>query len=370
MSSPAAQEHAQWEARLLGLALRKVLDAYRDHNAALFSGKLQIPQISWTDTDRLWGAWKSTERTLELSLRLLDRPWGDLLEVLKHEMAHQYVSEVLHVDVSEGPHGPSFNRVCAERGIDARTAGDPTSTDVNPRSDRDRALLKRVEQLFSLAQSDNPHEAEAAMKAAQRLMLKYNLEAAVDSAQSGYSFRHLGRPTGRRMAWQRVLGNILSEHFFVDVIIVPVYRAREGKSGSVLEACGTPGNLEIAAYVHDFLEITALNLWQRHRKQAGDSSARAKNSFLYGVMKGFAGKLQSEGRKHQQEGLIYAGDPALHDFLRARHPYVRSVSGGAKIRPDAFSAGHAAGARIVLHRGVGAGQSGGPVRQLGSGGRS
>lgn len=370
MKSPAEHDHAQWEARLVGLALRKVLAAYREHNAALFSGQLKTPQIRWVETDRLWGAWKSTDRTLELSLRLLDRPWGDLIEVLKHEMAHQYVSEVLHIDASEGPHGPSFHRVCAERGIDARTAGDPESAEVDASSERDHVLLKRVQQLFSLAQSDNPHEAEAAMKAAQRLMLKYNLEAAVDSAKTGYSFRHLGQPTGRRMAWQRVLGNILSEHFFVDVIIVPVYRPQVAKGGSVLEACGTPSNLEIAAYVHDFLEINALSLWERHRKKEGAKGAGVKNSFLYGVMKGFSDKLQAESKKQRQEGLIYAGDPQLHNYLRARHPYVRSVGGGARIRPDAFSAGHAAGGRIVLHRGVSTGQSGGPVRLLGSGGRT
>ena len=375
MSADSPKEHAQWEARLLGLALRQVLLSYRENNAALFGDRLKTPQLRWSEAEGLWGAWRAEERVLELSLRLLERPWGDLLEVLKHEMAHQYVDEVLGVR-GEGPHGPCFQEVCRERGIDARTAGDPSSTDHFSSNDAGAEegserhnLLRRVQHLFSLAQSENPHEAEAAMKAAQRLMLKYNLEAAVQGAKAGYCYRHLGRPTGRRMAWQRLLGSILSEHFFVEVIIVPVYRPKEAKRGSVLEACGSPANLEIAAYVHDFLDSNARRLWAEHQKLEGASGTTEKNSFLYGVMKGFSDKLGAEKQRSQKEGLVYVGDPALREFLRARHPYVRSVSGGSRLRKDAFSAGHQAGGRIVLHRGVSAGQSGGPVRRLGTGER-
>lgn len=370
MGCHVGHDQAQWEARVVALCLRQVLQAYRDHNASLFSGSLKTPQIVFSQGVALWGAWKAAERTIELSVRLLERPWGDLLEVLKHEMAHQFVDEVLGVSTVEGPHGPTFRQVCAERGIDARTAGDPTSVwSEGARESEHQDILRRVAHLFSLAQSDNPHEAEAAMKAAQRLMLKYNLDAAVNAARSGYCYRHLGRPTGRRMAWQRVLGSILSEHFFVEVIIVPVYRVKEGKKGSVLEACGTRQNLEIAAYVHDFLETNAAQLWTRHRRSAQAGGSREKNSFLYGVMRGFSDKLAAERRRSEREGLVYVGDPELVKFLRARHPYIRSISGSGRVTRDAFSAGHAAGGQLVLHRGVAAGQSAGQVRLLGSGGR-
>ena len=46
---------------------------------------------------------------------------------------------------------------------------------------------------------------------------------------------------------------ILSEHFFVETIWVPVWRPLEGKRGQVIEVCGTRANVEIADYVHDFL---------------------------------------------------------------------------------------------------------------------
>jgi len=371
MGNQVREEQAAWDARVVALSLRQVLQAYRDHNAALFSDRLKAPVIRFAEGNERWGAWVSSDRVLELALRLLDRPWGDLLEVLKHEMAHQYVDEVLGRALEEGPHGPTFKQVCAERGIDARTAGDPESAWIEAEAEQDQqGILRRIRHLFSLAQSDNPHEAEAAMRAAQRLMLKYNLDTTLKDADAGYAYRHLGRPTGRRMAWQRVLGSILSKFFFVEVIIVPVYRAREGKRASVLEACGTRQNLEIASYVHDFLENTATQLWAQHQRKVRVKGQSEKNSFLYGVMRGFLDKLSVERKRADKEGLVYVGDPALRHYLRARHPYIRSVSGGGQVGRDAFSAGHAAGGRIVLHRGVESGAGAGKMRQLGSGGRS
>ena len=53
-----------------------------------------------------------------------------------------------------------------------------------------------------------------------------------------------------------ILAGILSDHFFVEVIWVPVWRPLDGKRGSVLEVCGSPANLELAEYVHAFVNHT------------------------------------------------------------------------------------------------------------------
>ncbi len=353
-------------AEVLAHCLREVRTTYHDYNQSLFGGRLSAPSLEWMDNQGQWGAWHGGERVLRLSTRLVSRPWGQLTEVLKHEMAHQFVEEVEGHEPGEGPHGPTFRRVCRERGIDEGAAGDPEDdpTGTDPKR---HATLRRIEHLLALAQSDNQHEAETAMATARRLMLKYNLEEASMGAPSVYTYRHLGKPTGRRMAWQRRLGNILSDYFFVDVIIVPVYRPLEKKRGSVLEAIGTRENLEIAAYAHDFLERTAVALWKRHKKEAKLTADRDKQSYLYGVMSGFSDKLERESKKHAAEGIIWLGDPDLARYFRARHPHVRNVSGRTRFQSDAFSAGRDAGGRIVLHRGVGAGSTKGAPRLLGAG---
>ncbi|HSC85743.1 MAG TPA: SprT-like domain-containing protein [Polyangiaceae bacterium] len=354
-------EGERLSAELLRQALREVERAYREFNQVYFASKLRLPQLEWTELQGELGAWVRVPRSLRLGESLLQSSWGELLEVLKHEMAHQFVDEVLNVR-DEGPHGPTFRRVCAERGIDGRARGATQAQEETPER---TAVLGRIARLLSLAQSDNQHEAEAAMAAARRLMLKYNLEQADASRERSYSFRHVGRPTGRRAAWQRVLGSLLGEYFFVDVIIVPVYRPAEGKRGSVLELMGTVENLEIASYVHDFLERAAEALWRSHKKQDGVSSDRERQSYLFGVMSGFREKLSREGKQAQSEGLVWRGDAALTGYAKSRHPYQRSVSSSGRVHSAAFSAGREAGQALVLHRGLNAGSSGSAPRLLG-----
>ena len=358
----SSEESQALTAELLRSALRQVESTYREHALGLFRGKLRMAVLEWSESEKELGAWVRETRTLRLSVVLLERPWGELVEVLKHEMAHQFVDEVLGVR-DEGPHGPVFKQVCEERGIDGRAGGAMNSSDEGGGS---TPLLRRVAALLALARSDNRNEAEAATAAARRLMLKYNLELAeTPTALPAYSFRHLGEPTGRRAAWQRALATILGDFFFVDVLIVPVYRPREGKRGSVLEIMGRVENLEIAAYVHDFLERSADTLWREHKRAEGLSRDQDRQSFLYGVMSGFRHKLTSESRKSQQEGLVWAGDADLRRYARARHPYVRSVGSSGRVSKDAFTAGHRAGQGIVISRGVTAGSSGRAPRLLG-----
>ena len=66
-----------------------------------------------------WAQWVPSKREMHFSRYLVTkRPWNEVLEVLKHEMAHQYVSEVLKV-TGEAPHGSAFKAVCKQFNIDA-----------------------------------------------------------------------------------------------------------------------------------------------------------------------------------------------------------------------------------------------------------
>src|SRR6185295_15095644 len=147
-------------------------------------------------------------------------------------------------------HGPAFEAVCRQHGFDAAATGLPE--DAAPADGAGGSpVLRRIARLLALAESPNAHEAEAAMKAAQRLMLTHNIDAAAAAAREGFAFRHLGAPRGRISGAEQVLAGILSRHFFVEVIWVPFYLPREGRSGRVLEMCGTVSNLDVAAYVHE-----------------------------------------------------------------------------------------------------------------------
>lgn len=340
-------------------AVRAIQKSYQQLNGSLFRFSLRAPAFELVGGGERLGRWVPAPRTLELSRDLLvNHGWGVLEEVLKHEMAHQYVDEVLGVR-DEPAHGPAFRKVCQERGIDARAAGAP---DVPPGTAQN-PVLERIAKLLALAESPNEHEAQAAMSAAQRLMLKHNIEAAVSGVTSSYCFRHLGKPTGRVSEQERRLAMILDQFFFVQVIWVPVWRVSEAKRGSVLEVCGSKENVELAAYVYDFLMYTSDALYRADRKRRRDRSHRSRRKYLAGVMSGFHERLEGERQRSEAQGLVWVGDAELGGYFRRRHPHVRWARHAISTGGEAYSRGQTAGRNIVLHRGVKAG-AGGVIRQL------
>ena len=341
-------------AELEALTIRAIKAEHGALNGLLFGWKLSVPSFLLSDSKSRLGQWIPAVKTIEISRQLLiAMSWGALVEVLKHEMAHQYVDEVLGA-VDETAHGPAFRRVCAERGIDARAAGAPVG-DLTPPAREEQAALEKIARLLTLANSPNEHEAHAAMAAAQRLMLKYNLEECTKATARDYVYRHLGRPTGRVYEAPRILALILSEHFFVETIWVSVWRPLEGKRGSVIEVCGTHANVEMAEYAHDFLIATSDRLWREHKRNNGINSDRDRRAFLAGVMTGFRGKLLLQKVAHQKHGLVWRGDPQLSAYLKQRHPRSHWSHYSSSHGNAAHMEGRRAGSTIVLHRGLGGG---------------
>jgi hypothetical protein len=350
-------------AELEAAALAALADEFQALNAALFARRLRVPVLELADARARLGCWIGQGRRLQISRALLlERGWGAVVEVLKHEMAHQFVAEVLQRG-QEPPHGPTFLEVCAQRGIDARAAGEP-AVDGPP-----HPVLDRVAKLLALATSANEHEAHAAMSAAQRIMLRHNIEGVSRSGARGYGFRHLGTPSGRIREPERILAQILTEHFFVDAIWVRVWRALEARPGSVLEICGRPENLEIASYVHAYLLATAEQLWRQHKRAHGLRRDADRQAYLAGVMSGFRERLEQDRVHHAGAGLVWRSDPQLTRYLRQRHPYVRTIRRQSTARASAHGAGKRAGREIVLRRGVSAGAASGTAGLLPAPGR-
>src|SRR3954469_11063386 len=99
-----------------GTILRELAREYEDLNWSHFGSRLSAVPLLLSDSTSLLGRFSADPRGLELSRALLCQPWGVVIEVLKHEMAHQFVIEVLR-ETDESSHGPSFRRVCEQIGI-------------------------------------------------------------------------------------------------------------------------------------------------------------------------------------------------------------------------------------------------------------
>jgi hypothetical protein len=338
-----AHELGELGSELESALLRQLLIEVQSANQDWFGGALRPAVLRLTDAQVL-GRWIPALRVLELSRSLvLERPWGEVVEVLRHELAHQYVDEVLGVR-DEPSHGPTFQRVCRERAIDASAAGHPSPAPAEPAAAR---LTEKLRRLLSLAGSDNRHEAELAMERAQELMLRHQLS--LEGSQRRYVFRHLGKPQRRKSRAESLIGSVLIEHFFVEAIWTSVYAPRTGHQEQQLEICGSEDNVAMAEYVHDFLLRTAKELWAR-AYAAGDLRPGDRSAFMAGVIQGFRNKLNGARRQHQSTGLVYLGDPGLRDYYRRRHPHVRRRTFAGTTRAAAAARGRAEGKRVVLHR--------------------
>ena len=324
--------------------LRELAEVHANESWARFRGKLRPPIFALSESRAVLGRWIAARRTIELARALvLERPWPEVVSVLLHEMGHQYVDEVLRVR-DESAHGETFQRICAELGIDAAAAGPPAAgEDATP----DR-VLERVRKLLALAGSANRHEAESAMRRAHELMLRHEIDAA--SAARDFEVRHLGDPRRRTSAVESAILVLLDDCFFVRVIRIPVYLPLEGRRGAVHELSGTRANLEMALHVYEFLLATADRLWHANRDALG-ARGRDRLEYQSGVIRGFHDKLVRERAALAGTGLVWVGDGALESFFRKRHPRITRRSHSQRASP-VHAAGRAAGREVVLHRPV------------------
>lgn len=327
-------------------------DAWAVENQNRFHKALRRPSFRLDDSRTRLAAWVPGPRELLFSRALVrTAAWGVVLEVLKHEMAHQYAHEVLGA-LDETSHGRAFQDVCARYGVDAAAAGLPNADGLvegPARPAADDRVMRRIAKLLALAESPNAHEAQSAMNAAQALLLRHNLDR-VD-ARPNYVWRHLGAPAPRLQAADRWMGAILLGHFFVEGIWVTAFEATTGRSGTVLEIAGTPENVEMAAYVYDFLRATSERLWAA-QVRSGGAPRGGRRGFVAGVMRGFYERLQEQAKTQREEGLVWLGDPGNKRFMRDRHPRVHTVRRSGPARTDAWEQGRAAGREIVLHKPV------------------
>ena len=364
MPSPPRDATAELSAALEAKLLERLAGEWESINFTYFKDVLRKPVLRLSSTRERLGQWNGELRSLEISRTLvLERPWVEVLEVLKHEVAHQFVCECLRVN--ETAHGPTFRDVCERLGIDARATGSASVEHSTGPADDDPAsrTVDRIRKLLALAQSPNQHEAEAAATAARRLMLKLNIEVEQATGPRAaerrrYGHRHLGRPSGRILEHDRRLANILTKYFFVECLWIPVYRPLEGKRGSVLEICGLEANLVMAEHVHAFVSATATRLWTEYARDSGRSSNRDRQAFLAGVMRGFDAKLAAQTQELQEQGLVWVPTAELRRYFHRRHPKIQTVYRGGARRNDAFAEGHRAGSEIVLSQPVESGPSG------------
>jgi hypothetical protein len=316
------------------------------------------PLFAMRDMGSRLGRWDPEKREIAVSRRLVfEHPWDAVRDVLLHEMAHQ-LAQRLPGGSRETAHGPVFHEACKILRADPRASGIyPTLQEriaAGCAAENDRLLVK-IRKLLALAQSGNRHEAEAAMDKAHELARKYNVDPQRLPENRSYVSVFLGKPALRHFREFYHLSGLLQEFYFVQGIWVSAWVVEREKMGRVLEISGTCANVQMAAYVYDFVNRYIDLQWRRFNRSRSLNRFR-RTDFAVGVIEGFREKLAGTAKKAESKdagAVVPYADPLLTRYVRDRYPRLRSVQHrGVQEDPEVMQEGVRRGRKLVISKGV------------------
>jgi hypothetical protein len=329
--------------------------------------QLEPPIFEISEGKKQLGCWNAATRSLRMSQYLImSYPWSVTLQVLKHEMAHQYSSEVLGQTAA---HGEGFQAACALLGVLPQYRGCRIVTaEILARLTRPeknlsegQKVLARIEKLLALGESSNVHEAEAALKKASLLIEKYHLQQLVSSEHSAYVVCLIEIGKKQIATYQRHICRILQDFFFVRVVLSETYKPLTNEVQKAIELLGTSENVAIAEYCCHFLENRLALLWQEYRLRNKSSGRTQKNSFYLGVVLGFWEKLQEQNSggaraniaSAEHRELLVVEDRRLETFVQSHFPRLRKTSSRrSTVDRKVYQEGMQAGRSLRMTEGV------------------
>lgn len=218
-----------------------------------------------------------------------------LSNIIRHELAH-YITFINYRYIHK-PHSAEFKATC-ERfgwGEDVYRASISLEECKDSSEVCDSDVFRKVKKLMALATSSNQNEAEQAMIKSQQLLLKHNMDAQyVTGEDEDKMFLKRILRGKKRSAKVDSIANIL-ETFFVDTVYASSHEF------VYLEIVGTAVNIEIAEYVANFLEDEMEKLWDQVKATTRLKGITARNSFFYGLAKGYCDKIEALRRNYTTE---------------------------------------------------------------------
>jgi len=333
---------------------------------------LTVPAFRLIESRRTLGSWDPNTRTINISSVLVNEySWDTVINVLKHEMAHQYVHEFLGRGM-EQPHGPAFSESCDKLGVlypfNTATGDTPkifTAVNQHGSDTEYNSKVDKVRKMLSLAGSANKHEAAAAMSKANRFIRKYNLERLekVEPSRYNYEIKNTGKK--RLNISARRIASLLMDYFYVDIVYSELFDAEKAEFHKTIELLGTLENVSFAGHVYDFLTQRVEFLWKNYQKTTR-SAGKLRKTYILGLLQGFRERLEKEEKQQSFSvrmpadschyktisSLVIAKDPGLSRFTAKRFPRLRKVRYGAPgiYCSNTYSAGKTEGGKITVHK--------------------
>jgi hypothetical protein len=216
--------------------------------------------------------------------------------------------------------------------------------------DNKQEIVEKVKKLLALAQSSNEHEAKLAAERATELLTKHNLTMD-DVSRKGITIEHETRRLGRRATPEsKFILSLLEEFFFVHPVKTNILDTATFQFEKYFILLGRDHNVQIAAYVFDFLDRTFKNLFRDYKK----ANPKAKRqSFYLGLHAGLHEHL-TEVRKRVHASTGIALVPVDAELERALEKMgVKRSKTRIKVDDDtALVAGIEQGRKIRIHGSV------------------
>lgn len=322
---------------------------------------MRKPMFRLGEIEATLGYWDSDRHLICISKKLaMERSWGDIRDVLLHEMAHQLADQMaIAKKRTEPPHGEVFREACKLLRADPRASTrrlplsrrifDPAASGADP-------LAEKVRKLLALSGSENRHEARVALAKARRLVERHHLPFPEHHRRPEFVSLFVGEPALRHPREDYHLASILLQYYFVEGVWVPAFVVNRAKMGRVLEISGTPSNVRIASYVHDCVRRHLLSKWQQYRVRHRNAHFR-RTDFAVGLIEGFRETLEGRPAQTAQRGSdalpVPAKNPALDEYLAERYPQtIRVHKRTLSVDESVWAEGLRQGRRLVIRKGV------------------
>jgi predicted SprT family Zn-dependent metalloprotease len=346
-----------------------------------YSLALDHPVIELFDSDHRLGAWQRSSRTISINRQvIIEHGWDAVIQVLKHEMAHQICDEVF--GGGETAHDRFFHRACEMLGLPRQFAKAridrnsllETGTQDGARDDGRTKLIEKVRKVLALAHSANEHEARLALETSVRLMRRHALaQSEIEFQDDDVIYRIISLRQSRVSYHQRLIASLLSRHFGVRLVCSRLYDAAADKICRTFEIFGSREHVAVAEHCYYFLEGRLSALWREHRRKMPDSRARDKGSYYCGVLHGFEQRLTSgdSGQFPAPETISDSGsggkawlpvpfEQLIDASIRRRHPRLHTAGGRkTRVNRDVYTSGKLAGREIRLRSAVSSAHGGG-----------
>jgi len=264
-------------------------------------------------TSNKWGSWNASTRIMSFSASLLRNfEWGAVEHVMRHEVAHQIVSEIFNADCYGVSHGELWGEACKIVGIEAERCSSSEflssfkGSESSPMVDKVRKLL-----IHANDSGATEAEAESFMRKAKELMLRHDIDMKdVTGSERVWVTRPIGPLFKRWASYMWALGRLLSINYNVKYI-----KTYGPNNTSRLELFGEPDNLDIAEYVGHALLNQAERLYNEHNndesRERGYGHRLSKRAFIEGLITGYARKLELDKENAiERVGVMVAKEEA------------------------------------------------------------